>query len=145
MPLVLCRDFAPRLDLNVFYRLSDVVNCVELLCDGYDMLSLCAKPDLFDWGLLPPALFVMMTLGAAGVRFDVSGVALLRGGDLVQAVSRSMISDVTGDGNWVSMATTERPRPGDSNCVHWLCFVTRGAVPVAPPINRRERTVAPYQ
>ena len=71
--------------LNMFYRLSDLVNCFERLCDGYDMSSLYALPGLFDRGLLPPALFVMGTLGVAGVRFDVSGEALLRGGDSVRA------------------------------------------------------------
>ena len=45
------------------------------------MSSICAHPGLFDRGILPPALFDMGTLGVAGVHFDESGAALLRGGD----------------------------------------------------------------
>ena len=69
---------------------------------------------------------------------------LLRRGGSVQAVLRSMMSDVMGDGNCVPVATTARPRPGGSRCFHWLCFmpfVSQRAGPVAPPINGRERIV----
>ena len=43
-------------------------------------------PGLFEWGLLPLALFDMGTLDVAGVHFDVSGAALLRGGGSVRIV-----------------------------------------------------------
>ena len=52
------------------------------------MSSIGTGPGLFEWGLLPPALFDMGTLDVAGNRFDVSGAALLRGGDSVHVVSR---------------------------------------------------------
>ena len=77
---VLCQDFTPNLDLNLIYRLSGLVYQLELLCEvgGYDVevLLIGAHPDLFQWGLLPPALFAMGTLDVIGVRFDVSGGAL---------------------------------------------------------------------
>ena len=61
---VLCQDFAPKLDLNLIYRLSDLLNCFELLCGigGYDVSPIWVHPGLFDRGLLPPALFDMGTL-----------------------------------------------------------------------------------
>ena len=40
------------------------------------MSSIWAHPGLFDWSLLPPALFNTGTFGVAGVRFDVSGAVL---------------------------------------------------------------------
>ena len=57
-------------------------------------------PGLFEWGLLPLDLFDMGTMDVTGVRFDVSGVALLRGGDLVCVISRLMMSDDMGDRDW---------------------------------------------
>ena len=127
------------------YRLLDLLNCFELLCGvgGYDMSSICAHPGLFDRSLLPPALSDMGTLVVAGVRSDVCGAALLWGGDLVRASSRLMMSYDTGDGDGrcFPMAMAARSRTGGSGCCGWLQFVTRGARPVAPPINIRERTV----
>ena len=40
---VLYQDFALKLDLILFYRLSDLVNCFELLCGigGYDVWLIC--------------------------------------------------------------------------------------------------------
>ena len=60
----------------------------------------------------PPALFDMGTLDVACVHFDVSGAALLRGGDSVCVVSRLMMSDDTGDGDWFPVSTAERSRTG---------------------------------
>ena len=85
--LILCQDFTSKLDLNLIYRLSDLVNHFELVCGvgGYDVSSIRAYPGLFEWGLLQLALFDMGTLDVTCVRFDVSGAALLRGGDSVCA------------------------------------------------------------
>ena len=41
------------------------------------MSLIVAYPGLFEWDLLPPALFDMGTLDVTGVRFDVSGAALM--------------------------------------------------------------------
>ena len=125
---VLCRDFAPKMDPNLIYRLSDLVNCFELLCGigGYDVLSMCVPPGLFDRGLLQPALSDMGTLVVAGVRFDVSGAVLLRRGDSVCAGSHLMMSYDTGDGDWFPVATASRSRTSGSRCCGWLQFVTQG-------------------
>ena len=119
--------------------MSELVNHFELLCciGGYDVSSIGTYPGLFVWGLLPPALFDMGTLDVAGVRFDVSGVALLRGCDLVLVVSRLVMSDDTGDGDWFPMAMAARSRTVGFGCCGWLYCVTRGAGLVAPPIGRR--------
>ena len=79
--LVLCQDLAPKLDLNLIYRLLDLVNCFKLSwgIGGYGVSSMWAHPGLFDW--LPLAMVDTGTLDVTGVRFDVSGAALLRGGD----------------------------------------------------------------
>ena len=138
---VLYQDVIPKMDLNMLYRLSDLVNCFELLCDGYDVSSNYAHPGLFDRGLLPPPLFVKGTLSVAGVCIDVSGAALLWGGDSVSAVSRLMMSDDMGDGDWVTVAMTARSQTGGSGSFDWLRFVMRGAGPVAPPIIGQEHTV----
>ena len=140
---VLCQDFTPKLDLNLIYRLSDLVYHFELLCEvgGYDVLLIGAHPVLFEWVLLPLALFVMVTLDVTGVRFDVSGVALLRGGDLVRIISRLMMSDDTGDGDWSPMAMTARSRTAGFGCCGWLYCVARGAGLVASLISERGRTV----
>ena len=52
-------------------------------------------PGLFEWGLLPLALFDMGTLDVADVRFYVSGAALLQGGDSVHVVLRLMSDELT--------------------------------------------------
>ena len=90
---------------------------------------------------LPPALFDMGTLDVAGVHSDVSGAALLRGGDLVHVVSRLMMSDDTGDGDWFPVATAARSQTGGFGCCGWLYCVTLGAGLVAPPIGGRGHTV----
>ena len=95
----------------------------------------------FKWGLLPPALFDMGTLDVAGVRFDVSGAALLQADDSVCVVLRLMMSDDTGDGDWFPVATAARSRTGGFGCCGWLYCVTRGAGLVAPPIGGRGRTI----
>ena len=99
---VLCQDCAPQMDLSISYCLSDLVDCFELVCDGYDRSSVFAHP------------------GVAGVRFDVSVWSgfVLRGGDSTCPGAVSMMSDVTSDGHWFPVAMTARLR---------LCFVTRGA------------------
>ena len=113
---VLYQDFAPKMDLNLIYRLSDLVNCFERMCGigVYDASSVCAHPGLFDRGLWP---------------FSVC------------AILRLIMSNVMGDGDCVPVATPARSQTGGSRCFGWLQFVTQGAVPVAPPINGRERTV----
>ena len=72
--------------------------------------------------------------------FYMPGVALLRGGDSV-FVSRLMMSDYTGDGDWFPVVTAARSRTGGFGCCGWLYCVTCGARLVAPPIGRRGRTV----
>ena len=93
----MCHDSTSKLDLNLIYRLSELVNHFEPLCDigGYDVTLIGTHLGLSEWGLLPLALFDMGTLDVAGVRFDVSGAALLLGGDSVCVVSRLMMSDDT--------------------------------------------------
>ena len=59
----------------------------------------------------------------------------------MHVVSCLMMSDDTGDGDWFPVATTACSQTGGSGCCDWLCFVTRGAVLVAPPISGRGRTV----
>ena len=81
------------------------------------MSSIGFYPGLFEWGLLPPALFVMGTLDVTGVHFDAS---LLRGGDSVRVVSRLMMSDDTGDGDWFPMATAAGSQIGGFGCCGWL-------------------------
>ena len=95
------------------------------------MSSMWAHPGLLDRSLLPLALCDTGTLDITGVRFDVSGAALLRGGDLVCVVTRLMMSD----------DTTARSRTGVSVCCGWLFFVTQEAGLVAPPISGRGHTV----
>ena len=109
-----------------------------------DVSSIWTCPGLFEWGLLPPALFDMGILDVAGVRFDVSGAALLRGGDSVSVVSRWMMSDDTGDGDWSPVAMAARSRTGGFGCCGWLYCVTRGAGRMAPPSGRRRRGVVMY-
>ena len=59
----------------------------------------------------------MGTLVVAGVRLDVSGAALLRGGYSVRAGSRLMMSDDTVDGDWwFPVATAARSRTGGPGC-----------------------------
>ena len=91
------------------------------------MSSMGTYPALFEWGLLPPALFDMGTLDVAGVRFDVSGATLLRGGDSVHVVSRLMMSEDTGDGDWFPIATAARSRTGGFGSCGWLYCVRHGA------------------
>ena len=83
----------------------------------------------------------MGTLDVAGVCFDVSGAALLQGDDSVCVVSRLVMLDDRGDGDWFPMTMTARSWTGGSRCCGWLYFVMRGAGLVATPINGRERTV----
>ena len=68
------RDFAPKMDPNLIYRLSDLVNSFELLCGigGYDVSSICGNPGLFDqayyhrpcliWGHWLSQVFALMCL-----------------------------------------------------------------------------------
>ena len=77
------------------------------------MSSMWAHPGSFDRSLLPLALYDMGTLDVTGVRFDVSGAALLWGGDSVRVVSRLMMSDDTGDGfPWQRQNAHRRVTPG---------------------------------
>ena len=50
---VLYQDFAPKLDLNLFYRLLDLVNCFELSwgIGLHDVSSMWAHPGLFGRSL----------------------------------------------------------------------------------------------
>ena len=45
--LVLCRDSTPNMDIILFYRLLDLVDCFDLLCGmgGHDVSSLCVPQD----------------------------------------------------------------------------------------------------
>ena len=75
------------MDLNLIYRLLDLVNCFELSwgIGGHDVSSMWAHSGLFDWSLLLPASVDTGTLDVTGVRFDVSRAALLRRGDSVRS------------------------------------------------------------
>ena len=107
------------------------MNCFELLCGigGYDVSSIRSHPGLFDRSLLPPVFLIC-------AHFDVSGAALLWGGDYVRVVSRLMMSDDTGYGDWFPVAMTACSWIGGVRCCDWLYFVTQGAGLVAPPISR---------
>ena len=41
--LVLCQDFTPKMNINLFYRSSNLVDCFDLLCGmgRDDVSSLC--------------------------------------------------------------------------------------------------------
>ena len=55
---VVCRDFAPELDMEVVNCSSDLVDWFELLCaiGGDDVSSLCVRPVLCDRVISQPVL-----------------------------------------------------------------------------------------
>ena len=138
--LVLCWDSTPKMDINLCYRLLDLVDCFDLLCGmgGDDMSSLCVPPGLSSRDLSQLSLSDTGVLDVTGVRFDVSGASLSCEGDSVQFGSSLMMSDDTGYGDWFPLITAARS--GSGRC-GWLQFMSQGVGPVSPPINKHSHTV----
>ena len=79
--LVLCRDSTPIMDLNLFHRSSDLVDCFDILCDigGDDVSSRCVPPGFFYRDLLQSSLSDVRVLDVT----CVPGTGLLCEGDWV--------------------------------------------------------------
>ena len=118
---VVYQDFAPKLDLHLIYRLSDLVNCFELLCGfgGYDVSSICSprvyltgayyhRPCLI-WGHWVSQVFTLMCLEQFCCREVIRCV-------LFCTCIVLMMSDDRGDGDWFPVATTVNSRTGGSRC-----------------------------
>ena len=93
------------MDIILFYRLLDLVDCFDLLSGmgGHDVASLCVPPGLSSRDLLQPSLSGTGVLDVAGVCFDVSGANSLCEGDSVRFGASLMMSDDTEDGDLVSL------------------------------------------
>ena len=76
----------PKMDVILFYRSADVMDCFDLLyvMGGDDESSVCVPPGLSSQDLLHPSLSDVGELDVTGVRFDVSGAPLLCTDDSVR-------------------------------------------------------------
>ena len=106
--LVQCGNSAPRMDINLFDHSSGLMDCLDLLCDTGEsgVSSIRHSPGLSNTGLLK----------VTGVRFDVFDIGLFSEADSVRFGAALVVSDVTGDGDHIPMATAARSRGDGSRC-----------------------------